>query len=209
MKNDHKQTAAAIFSAAAAGGVFILLLFVLEWFILIDLAIAAGVYAGLYLITKPKRLIGKTEITFIEDGEELEKKLLEAKEDFNSIAYSTGQIADFQVRKEAEKLAETSLTIIKYLENNPVKIRQARQFIDYYQDSASKILSKYIGLQNANIETEKIIKLKQDTQSALETLNTAFNKQFEKLMRGELIDMQAEIALLEQTVKTESDISSK
>lgn len=209
MKNDYKQTAAAIFSAAAAGGVFIFLLFVLEWFIAVDLALAAGTYAGLYLITKPKRLIGNTEIEFIEGGEELEKKLLEAKEDFNSISKSIEKIDDLQVRNEAEKLAETSSAIIEYLENNPMKIRQARQFIDYYQDSASKILSKYIGLQNANIETAEIIRLKKNTRSALATLNTAFNGQFEKLMRGELIDMQAELALLEQTVKTESDISSK
>ncbi len=209
MKNDLKQTAAAIFSAAAAGGVFIFLLFVLEWFIAVDLALAAGTYAGLYLLTKPKHFIGNTEIEFITGGEELEKKLLEAKEDFNSISKSIGKIDDLQVRNEAEKLTEISAEIIKYLENNPMKIRQARQFIDYYQESASKILSKYIELQNVSIETSEIIKLKKDTRNALATLNTAFNGQFEKLMRGELIDMQAEFALLEQTVKTESNLSSK
>ncbi|MGN0666618.1 MAG: hypothetical protein ACI4KF_08850, partial [Huintestinicola sp.] len=56
-----------------------------------------------------------------------------------------------------------------------------------------------------NIETEEIIRLKKDTRNALATLNKAFSGQFEKLMRGELTDMQAEIELLEQTVKMEMD----
>lgn len=206
MKNDFRQNITAIFSAIAAGAVFILLLFLLEWPMLIDILISAGVYAGLFLITKPKHRIGNTDIEFIENGGELEQKLLEAREDYDSIKSSIKKIRDLQVKNEAERLAETSAAIIEYLENNPLKIRQARQFIDYYQDSASKLLSKYIGLQDANIETAEIIQLKKDTRSALSTLNKAFSGQFEKLMRGELIDMQAEIELLEQTVKMEMDI---
>lgn len=205
MKNDLRQNIAAIISAAAAGAVFIILLFLLEWSVFIDVPVAIGTYAGLYLVTKPKRRIGNMDIDFIENGAELEQKLLEAKEDYDSIKKSILKIGDMQVKDEAEKLAETSAAIIEYLEQNPLKIRQARQFIDYYQDSASKLLSKYIGLQDANIETAEIIQLKKDTRSALGTLNKAFSGQFEKLMRGELTDMQAEIELLEQTVKMEMD----
>lgn len=205
MKNDFRQNIAAIISAAASGAVFIILLFLLEWSVFIDIPVAIGTYAGLYLMTKPRRRIGGIDIEFIENGEELEQKLLEAKMDCESIQKSIVKIGDMQVRDEAERLSETSRAIIEYLENNPSKIRQARQFIDYYQDTASKLLSKYIGLQDANIETEEIIRLKKDTRSALATLNKAFSGQFEKLMRGELTDMQAEIELLEQTVKMEMD----
>ncbi|MGN0638134.1 MAG: 5-bromo-4-chloroindolyl phosphate hydrolysis family protein [Huintestinicola sp.] len=205
MKNDLRQNIAAIISAAASGAVFLILLFMLEWSVFIDIPVAMGTYAGLYLLTKPKRRIGSIDIELIENGAELEQKLLEAKEDYESIKRSIVKIGDMQVKNEAEKLSETSGAIIEYLENNPDKIRRARQFIDYYQDCASKLLSKYIGLQDANIETAEIIKLKQDTRSALATLNKAFSGQFEKLMRGELTDMQAEIELLEQTVKMEMD----
>lgn len=203
MKKDFRQNVAAIISAAAAGGVFIVLLFLLNWSVLIDIPIAAGTYAGLYLITKPRRRIGGIDIDFIENGEELEQKLLEARKDYESIKSSVSKVSDIQVKAEAEKLAETSASIMEYLENDPSKIRQARQFIDYYQETASKLLSKYISLQDANIETDEIIKLKKDTRSALETLNKAFIAQFERLMRGELTDMQAEIELLEQTAKME------
>ncbi len=203
MKKEFRQNLGAIFSGAAAGGAFLTMLFGLNWPFLIDLPIAAGIYAGLYMITKPKRSIGGLDIDFIENGDELERKLAEAKEDYDNIISSIGKIINPEVRNEACKLSETSEAIIKYLESNPPKIRQARQFIDYYQDSASKLLQKYIDLENSNIETEAICKLKNDTRSALVTLNEAFCGQFEKLMRGELTDMQAELELLEKTVKME------
>lgn len=209
MKSDFKQNFAAIVSALISGAVFVFLLFVLKWFILFDVFIAGGTYAALYLILKPRRKIGNTEIRFIEGGEELEKKLLEAKDDYDNLSHCVKKINDLLVREEAQKLVETSSSIIEYLENNPDKIRHARQFIDYYQESALKILTKYITLQDANIETSEIIKLKKDTKNALVTLNTAFGEQFEKLLRGEIIDMQAEFALLEETAKTENDFYGK
>ncbi|MGN0666320.1 MAG: 5-bromo-4-chloroindolyl phosphate hydrolysis family protein [Huintestinicola sp.] len=162
MKNDFRQNIAAIISAAAAGAVFIILLFLLEWSVFIDIPVAVGTYAGLYLITKPKRMIGNFDIEFIENGAELESKLLEAKEDYDSIRRSIVKIGDMQVKAEAEKLAETSDAIIEYLEKNPSKIRQARQFIDYYQDTASKLLSRYIGLQDAKETLNKSSNLLQN-----------------------------------------------
>lgn len=205
MKKEFRQNLRAVFSGAAAGGAFLTMLFGLNWPFLIDLTIAAGIYAGLYMITKPKRSIGGLDIDFIENGEELEQKLIEAKEDYESILDSIRKIGNPEVRNEAQRLAETSASIIRYLESNPQKIRQARQFIDYYQDSASKLLQKYIELEHSNLETEAICKLKDDTRSALSTLNEAFCGQFEKLMRGELTDMQAELELLQKTVKMEMD----
>ena len=203
MKKDFRQNLGAVFSAAAAGGAFLTMLFGLGWPFLIDVPVAAGIYAGLYLVTKPKRSIGGRDIDFIENGEELELKLNEAKEDYESILESIRKIGNPEVKNEAQKLSETSAAIIKYLESNPPKIRQARQFIDYYQDTASKLLQKYIDLENSNIETEAICRLKNNTKTALATLNEAFCGQFEKLMRGELTDMQAQLELLEKTVKME------
>lgn len=50
------------------------------------------------------------------------------------------------------------------------------------------------------------MRLKGNTIKAIGTLNTAFEKQFQKLMYSEMLDMEAEIRLLEQTVKMENGI---
>lgn len=66
------------------------------------------------------------------------------------------------------------------------------------------MLQKYIELQNTDLRTTDVMQLQGNTIKAIGTLNTAFEEQFQKLMRSEMIDMEAEIRLLEQTVKMEN-----
>lgn len=116
------------------------------------------------------------------------------------------QIKEPEVKRETQRLKQTAKNILAYLEKHPEKIRSARQFIDYYQETASSLLQKYIELQETELGTEDVMRLKGNTIKAIGTLNTAFEKQFQKLMYSEMLDMEAEIRLLEQTVKMENGI---
>ena len=127
----------------------------------------------------------------------------EAREDFESIRVSMDSIEDPELKKESERLHRTAGTILAYLEENPQKIPQARRFIDYYQDTASALLKKYVKLQEKGLRTREAMALMTQTRQAMETLNRAFEKQLEKLMQNELFDMEADIRLLKQTMKME------
>lgn len=113
------------------------------------------------------------------------------------------RISDYSVRKEAEQLHNTSAKIIEYLNAHPDRIHAARQFIDYYQETAAKLLSRYSELEASGISSDEVNRQKSETLDALKTLNRAFSQQFEKLMSNEMIDTDAEIQLLKQTVKME------
>lgn len=52
-------------------------------------------------------------------------------------------------------------------------------------------------------ENGEMVQMKENITHALKTLNVAFEQQLQKLMRNEIFDMEAEIQLLEQTVKME------
>lgn len=58
-------------------------------------------------------------------------------------------------------------------------------------------------LQDSSLDTAEVRRLKTDTDHALTVLKTAFEQQFQKLMRNEMLDMDAEIRLLEKTVEME------
>lgn len=113
------------------------------------------------------------------------------------------RINECEVRAEAENLHAVSEKIIGYLTENPDKIYAARQFIDYYRETAAKLLSRYDGLEATGIFTDDIVRRRADTLDALRTLNNAFAKQYEKLLSGDMTDTNAEIRLLEKTVKME------
>ena len=186
-----------------SGILFLGLLFGLHWNIVIDIILSAGFYMGLSMILKPEKKIGSVSMDQIDGGEELEKQLQEAKKVFLAIQESLKKIKDSVILQEAEKLNQISAEMITYLENHPDKIVYARQFIDYYQGTESKILARYAELENTGLQTKDILKLKENTTEALHTLHQAFEQQFQKLVQNEMIDMEAEIRLLEQTVKME------
>lgn len=199
-----KELMVSLIAGIVAGGVFLGLLFLLKWNLLIDILLAFGIFVSISLIAKPRNRIGKICVENIINGEELHRRLEEAMEDFASIENSFKKIEDESVKEQVKSLKATAEKIIAYLEEHPKKITQARQFIDYYQETASSLLSKYVELQNSQIGTQEVLRLKENTSHALEKLNFAFEMQFQRLMKNEMLDMDAEIRLLDQTIKMES-----
>ena len=183
--------AAAVFFLAAFLG--------LHWNFFLCIVLAVLLFEGVYLLSRPRRRIGKIIVEDLENGEELE----EAREDFENIRRSMKQIEDAELREQSEQLHETAARILKYLEKHPEKIGMARRFIDYYQDTASSLLGKYVELQESSLKTEEALRLKEDTKGAIKTLNRAFEQQFQRLMSSEMLDMDAEIKLLEKMRKME------
>ena len=207
MKNHRKkELVASLLAGLLAGGLFIALLFMFQWNFFVDIILAIGAFFGFSMLFKPKRKIGKVSIDMLPDGETISHQLEEAQNDFRCIEQAMQQIKEPEVKRETQRLKQTAKNILAYLEKHPEKIRSARQFIDYYQETASSLLQKYIELQETELGTEDVMRLKGNTIKAIGTLNTAFEKQFQKLMYSEMLDMEAEIRLLEQTVKMENGI---
>lgn len=198
------ETIVSVVSGMAAGIVFLVLLFLVKWNFFIDAVLALGIFVSLTFLLKPREKIGRIYVEGIPDGEELKKYLEDAREDFAAIETCKRKIRDSEVKAEVERLNLTAEKIIAFLEENPEKIRLARQFIDYYQDTASSLLQKYVKLQDTALSTGEVQKLKTETAKAVKTLNTVFEGQFQKLLRNEMVDMDAEIRLLQQTAKMEN-----
>lgn len=200
---DKKELAIGILSGIFSSVLFIVMFFDMRWNFLVSLIIAAAVYIGITLLFRPVRKIGDVDADSINGGDELLKRLETAQENSRNIGRSIRRINDREILEQAAKLHTVSEKIIGYLTERPDRIYSARQFIDYYQQTAVKLLSRYAGLEEAGIFTDDIVRQKADTLDALRTLNTAFAKQYELLMSGEMSDTDAEIRLLEKTAKME------
>ncbi len=204
MKNyDKKETAAGVWSGILSAVLFLLLVFLVKWNFFVCLGIAAAVYVGLSLLLRPVKKIGGVAAESIDGGFELLKRLDAAQKGFQKIEDAMLEINDSSVRSEAEQLHSVSAKIVEYLTAHPDRIYAARQFIDYYQETAVKLLSRYAELESAGIRTNEVMRQRSDTLDALKTLNRAFEQQFEKLMSNEMTDTDAEIRLLKQMVKME------
>ena len=73
----------------------------------------------------------------------------------------------------------------------------------YYLDTAAHLLERYQAFQKAGVRSPEVVDLLQRTEQALPLLNQAFEKQYDQLLAGELMDTQVEIDVLKAALGPE------
>ena len=94
----------SIFCGRAAGALFLALFLGIGWNLSWLSFWRGGLFLGLSLITKPKKIQGKIPLDMRPDAAYLKERLEEAKEDFDSIRRSMEKIQDQEIREESGKL---------------------------------------------------------------------------------------------------------
>ena len=91
----------------------------------------------------------------------------------------------------------------KLLGKGTGEVPQARQFFLYYLDTAAHLLERYQAFQKAGVRSPEVVDLLKRTEQALPLLNQAFEKQYDQLLAGELMDTQVEIDVLQAALGPE------
>lgn len=175
----------------------------LSWPFFVTLPLAVGVYFGVYTFAKPTVKIGRIKVDSLRNGEALKALMNEGLEDLNTIRRGATTSKETAIRDNANQLYQTGVRIYEYLNENPDKIPVARRFLTYYLDTAAGIVDKYLKLEKTGVVNQNILALSRQTEQALLTLDEAFQKQFTNLVTNEVIDIETDIQLLEQTLKLE------
>ena len=194
------------FVAAFAG--FVTGLNVLEEFLPL-IAIAVGAGAVSYMVFKPKNKQLKLDLDDSDNNKMLEESFQNALEDYNYIKGSLKYIKDPQLKRLVQSMQKTAWNILTYLQKHPEKIPTARRFIDYYQDSAEGLLEKYIEIDNTQLATENVQDIKERTKETLYGLNNAYTEQFEKIINEQLLNMDAEMKVMKQSLKADGYSTEK
>ena len=198
-----KEMVTALISALISCAVFLLLFLAAGWNLAAAALLCILLYFGLGLLLKPRKKIGGIDVEKIQGGEELQKLLEEARKDLKQISRAAREITNIKAKEDAEALEAGGRRILSYLEENPEKISMARRFFTYYLDTAAGLLERYIQLQETGLRTPEVTETLRKTAGTFPVLNEVFEKQFTRLMEGELMDVEAEISLLENTLKME------
>ncbi len=205
-RNNRKEEGGIAVSVLLALGVFLVLLIGLRWNVFLCMGLAAASYAGFVLVLRPSGDDGRAQTEQNGEGETPLERLEEAGADYRRLKKAAEQIHDAQLRGDALKLAGTANSILQYLRENPDKIPSARRYIDYYQETASNILERYVELQGSGLQTKETQALARKTKEAVQTLRQAFAVQLERLMQNKLIDMETDLTVLKQMLRTEGYI---
>lgn len=105
------------------------------------------------------------------------------------------------ISDKAGQLYKIGIDIIDYIRENPAKIMSAKKFLSYYLDTAAKICRKYMEFNKTISTSDEAAEMYEHTDKGLALLVEGFEKQFAKLMEDDLLDIETDIAVLENTIK--------
>lgn len=131
--------------------------------------------------------------------EELAGLMKQAEADMDQVLFVAKHVKSKDIADNAMALYHLGEKIMEYLRRNPHKITKARRFFGYYLDTARDILRKYYEFEITGIKAQEVDNIETKTASALITLQDAFKKQYIQLATNELVDIEADIDLLQKT----------
>ena len=89
------------------------------------------------------------------------------------------------------------------MEQHPEVVRQIRQFLNFYLPTTIKLLQQYVVLQNQEMRMGNIDEGMQKIENMLENVIVAFQKQLDSLFESDVVDITADIQVMEQLMAAE------
>lgn len=190
-----------IISGISAAVIFIVLYSVLHWNFLVSFIIAIGTFIGIFLIMKPVPKIGDVEMQDLKDGMALHALYAGALADLLKMEEVTQDLTSSNIQGQCTNLVNTGHDILNYLENNPREISKSRHFLEYYFETAKKIITNYGQLKRANISSDKFQHIADKTSESLDLLQKIFANQRDSYHEDKVMALEVETDLLEKTIR--------
>lgn len=114
-----------------------------------------------------------------------------------------------EISNQLDRLAEICQKIFVYVEEHPEKLSGIHKFMSYYLPTTLKLLEAYRDLQQRGIETADAKATKAEIQNALSNITLAFENLFADLVKDDLMDLSADISVLETMLTQEGLIGDE
>jgi len=193
----------ALMPGLIGGGIFLFFTFLLgfnNFFIAAGLGLAAFIGSSFLFAGKNK------ELDIVVNGitrEKYNEIIQQGKDKLKMLASFISQVQDVAIKKKIKEISDIVEKIFLDIEKDPKDIKPAREFLSYYLDTTLNILNKYTEISGQNIRSKKIDDTLKKVEDLLDAIKVAFEKQLEKLLNDDILDLDSDIKVLEQTIKSE------
>ena len=107
------------------------------------------------------------------------------------------------IRRKLENLASLTGKIVDDVRQDPQDGKAAGRFLAYYADTAIRIATMYRDLTSRDADSPEIRQTGAKVERNLDILEKAFKLQLTKLQENDLMNLDAEMSVLESTLKME------
>lgn len=132
-------------------------------------------------------------------GDEIRKTLADAFAMIKDIELSNHKIKHTELNQRIDSICRIADSIITELEADPRGIRRARKFLNVYLENVKQVIQGYAHTHHQSSSQA----LEHNFRQALETIESAFQEQQQKLLEEDLFDLDVKIEVLTAQLKRE------
>ena len=205
MKSVRKPSVVPVYAVAA---VWVLYTLLVGLHTLPQLLVCAALSVGAYFLMK-SAFPGKTvQVEVPEKAPDtgdpaLDEVILQGRESIKKIRLLNSKIPDAKISSLLRELEDTTRKIFAQLESDKSQVKQCRQFLNYYLPTTIHLLERYVELQDQGAGTGSVREAMRKIEQTLSTVNSAFRRQLDSLFEKDVVDITAEITVMEQLLKSQ------
>ena len=140
---------------------------------------------------------------------ELQSVIYQGKRAIADIRRLNDEIPDERISAQIDLIERLTAQIFDCVRKNPKKLSQIRQFLNYYLPTTIKLMEQYVTLQNQSVKTENITEGMQKIEDLLDKVIIAFQRQLDALFEADVVDITADIRVMEQMMASEGLTNKK
>lgn len=171
-----------------------------------QIALCAAISAAVFLVLKikfPGRTVQEEEPQPAPDtgDKQLDEWILHGRAAAARILELNARIPGEKLSATLTGIARTSARILARLEEDQSLRGRCRQFLDYYLPTTVKLVEQYVRLQDQGQRSGNIDLAMDRIETMLDKIQDAFARQLDSLFENEMVDVTAEIAVMEQLLQ--------
>ncbi|WP_027160211.1 5-bromo-4-chloroindolyl phosphate hydrolysis family protein [Methylobacter luteus] len=166
----------------------------------VALLFAVGAFLGMYLSygfdpRKEKNIVAAHGYS----RDEILQTLEDSSRIIRGIEQANDRIRNAELNQRIERICEIADSILAEIEADPRDIRRARKFLNVYLDGARQVTEGYAKTHPQTQSGE----LEQNFRNVLETIESVFQEQHQKLLEEDVFDLDVKIEVLATQLKRE------
>ena len=205
MQSVHKPSVVPIYTIAAVWLVYTLATGLHR---LLDVVICAALSVGGYFLMRVFFPGTTVQVEAPEPepdtgDQELDEVIRQGRASIAAIRRLNEQIPDEDISKNLSALEDLTRKIFARLEADKQHIPRCRQFLNYYLPTTIELLERYVTLQNQGLDSGDIREAMGRIAGMLYTIREAFTRQLDSLFAQDVVDINAEITVMEQMLQAQ------
>lgn len=151
----------------------------------------------------------KTEETPSTGNPELDAVIRQGRQSVKRIQEINDDIPDYKISAQLKQIEILTASVTDQVEKKEDKLKQVRQFMNYYLPTTIKLLEQYVQLQNVGLKGENITAAMTQIEEMLDKVIVAFQKQLDSLFERDVVDITADIQVMEQMMASQGLTNDK